>query len=125
MKLSKYLIGGILLVLTQCVNLPMDDKVAFKAYPNPYSPAAGVLTLEKLDGANFSDTQNLVVVLDFNLQEVYRANILPDTTKNKIVWAGVDSNGNTIAPGVYYIQLMETNATAITGKDSLFKLIVE
>lgn len=126
MKSLGYFLAGLALVLAHCGNMPMDDSTAFKAYPNPYNPAAGVLTLEMLDGSNFSETQNDLSVLDFDLQEVYRANVLPDTaTKKKILWAGIDNTGRVVAPGVYYIKLMKSNATGTEGKDSLFKLVVK
>lgn len=116
-----------LLLIAACSNLPPDETAGIKAYPNPYNPTQGNLTIEKLDGTAFSTTQNDLVVYDFSLHEVYRANPIPvdAPTNKKIVWAGFDSSGIKVAPGVYYLKVVSVGQTSAVNADSMFKLVVQ
>lgn len=107
-----------------CSNLPPDETAGIKAYPNPYNPTQGNLTIEKTDGSAFSTTQNDLVVYDFNLREVYRANPQP-LTATKIIWAGLDSAGVKVAPGFYYLKLVSIGQNSVSNADSMFKLVVQ
>lgn len=115
------------LFLAACSNLPPDETAGIKAYPNPYNPTQGNLTIEKTDGTAFSATQNDLIVYDFSLQEVYRANPQPDTASGsrKIYWAGFDNSGVKVAPGVYYIKIVSIGQTTAVNADSMFKLVVQ
>jgi len=125
MKLFRYTIIAAAALLAACNNMPADDANIIKAYPNPYVASAGVLTIERSDGTPFA-AQNDLVIYDFNLAEVYRANIAPDAaTSKKLVWGGVDSGGTRVAPGIYYVKVITTSATSVTNADSMFKLIVQ
>ncbi|AFM13875.1 hypothetical protein [Turneriella parva] len=126
MKFLRYAIIAAVTLQAGCSNMPQDDANIIKAYPNPYNPTAGVLTIERTDGSAFA-AQNDLIIYDFNLAEVYRANIAPiDTgTNKKLVWGGVDSGGTRVAPGVYYVKVITTSATTVTNADSMFKLIVQ
>jgi len=112
-----------------CSNLPPDDSAPFKAYPNPYNPTAGVLTIEKTSGAAYTATDtNELVVLDYNLGEVYHASVTPGTVapnNGKITWAGIDSAGSKVVPGVYYVKVIVSKSTGVEGADAMFKLVVQ
>lgn len=110
-----------------CNNMQPDDSQTLKAYPNPYNPTAGVLTIEKTDGSDFSTSQNDLIIYDFSLHEVYKANVLPSGTpaNKKLVWSGIDNTGLKVSPGIYYIKVMSTTTTGTTNADSMFKLIVQ
>lgn len=114
-----------MLLFAACSNLPPDETSGIKAYPNPYNPTQGNLTIEKVDGTAFSTAQNDLVVYDFSLTEVYRANPQPDGTGKKIFWAGFDNSGVKVAPGVYYIKLVSIGQTSAANADSMFKLVVQ
>lgn len=126
MKLLRYAIFATAVLQAACSNMPQDDANIIKAYPNPYNPTAGVLTVERTDGSAFA-AQNDLIIYDFNLAEVYRANIAPidSPTNKKLVWGGVDAGGTRVAPGVYYVKVVTTSATTVTNGDSMFKLIVQ
>lgn len=115
------------LFIAACSNLPPDETAGIKAYPNPYNPTQGNLTIEKVDGSAFSASQNDLVVYDFSLHEVYRANPIPvdAPTNKKIVWAGFDNSGIKVAPGVYYLKLISVGQTSAVNADSMFKLVVQ
>ena len=125
MKNKLLLIIPALLWMSACSNLPPDETAGIKAYPNPYNPTQGNLTIEKTDGSDFSTTQNDLVVYDFSLHEIYRANPQPDTLKKKIYWAGFDNSGVKVAPGVYYLKLVSVGQTSVANVDSMFKLVVQ
>ncbi len=110
-----------------CNNMAPDSAQALKAYPNPYNPASGVLTIENTDGSAFSTTQNDFIVYDFALNEIYRANLIPvDTgTHKKLVWAGIDNAAVKVSPGVYYLKVVTTTTTQALNADSMFRLIVQ
>lgn len=108
-----------------CTNMPLNGAQKFKAYPNPYNPATGVLTIENLDGSDFSTTQNDFVVYDFALNEVYRANLLPISGNKKLVWSGIDNAGIKVSPGIYYLKVIVTTASGGSNTDSMYKLIVQ
>ena len=74
MKPLRYTLFAAAALFAACNNMPADDANIIKAYPNPYDAAAGVLTIERSDGSAFA-AQNDLVIYDFNLAEVYRANI--------------------------------------------------
>lgn len=109
-----------------CNNMVPDSTQALKAYPNPYNPTAGVLSIENVDGSAFSTSQNDFIVYDFALNEIYRANLLPtDASKKKLVWAGIDNAAVKVSPGIYYIKVVTTTNTGALNVDSMFKLIVQ
>lgn len=110
-----------------CNNMVPDTTQTLKAYPNPYNPTAGVLTIENTDGSAFSNSQNDFVVYDFALNEVYRANLLPtdSPTNKKLVWAGIDNAAVKVSPGIYYLKVVTTTNTGAANTDSMFKLIVQ
>ena len=126
MKLLRYAIFAAAALQMACSNLPQDDANIIKAYPNPYNPTAGVLTIERTDGSQFA-AQNDLIIYDFNLAEVYRGTVAPEptSTNKKLLWGGVDAGGNRVAPGVYYVKVITTSATSVTNADSMFKLIVQ
>jgi|JI8StandDraft_1071087.scaffolds.fasta_scaffold06576_5 hypothetical protein len=126
MKPLRYTLFAAAALFAACNNMPADDANIIKAYPNPYDAAAGVLTIERSDGSAFA-AQNDLVIYDFNLAEVYRANVAPidAPTNKKLVWGGVDSGGTRVAPGIYYVKVITTSATSVTNADSMFKLIVQ
>jgi hypothetical protein len=121
----------ILFVLTaiagNCNNMAPDSAQTLKAYPNPYNPTQGVLTIENADGSAFSATQNDFIVYDFALNEVYRANLLPvaGSSNKKLVWAGIDNAAIKVSPGIYYLKVVSTTNTGAANTDSMFKLIVQ
>lgn len=109
-----------------CSNLPPDDTTPFKAYPNPYNPTAGVLTIEKTSGAIYGATasdNHELVVLDYNLSEVYRIAVTP--SGGKITWTGIDGSGSKVVPGMYYIKVIVSKTTGVEGADAMFKLVVQ
>lgn len=110
--------------LAACSNLPPDDSVPFKAYPNPYNPTAGVLTIEKLSGAYATTDQHDLSILDYNLTEVYRATVTPSAV-GKITWTGIDNAGTKVVPGVYYVKVIVSKTTGVEGADAMFKLAVQ
>jgi hypothetical protein len=110
---------------TACSNLPPESPGGIKAYPNPYLPTSGSLTIEKTDGTQFSTTdQHDLVIYDFNLREIYRANP-PATAAGKIFWSGIDTDGTKVAPGIYYLKLVSTGQTGVSNADSMFRLIIQ
>lgn len=127
MKRKLFLTIAFAALLGACSNLPPDETSGIKAYPNPYNPTQGNLTIEKVDGTAFSTAQNDLVVYDFSLHEVYRANPQPvDSPANKkIVWAGFDNSGIKVAPGTYYLKLVSIGQTTAVNADSMFKLVVQ
>ena len=110
-----------------CNNMVPDSTQTLKAYPNPYNPTAGVLTIENVDGSDFSTSQNDFVVYDFALNEIYRANLLPSGTpaNKKLVWAGLDNAAVKVSPGIYYLKVVTTTNAGAMNTDSMFKLIVQ
>ncbi len=123
MKLIRLIFFALAAVFAACSNLPPDDATSFKAYPNPYNPAAGNLTLEKTSGAFTGTDHHDLVVLDYNLTEVYRTTAT--VTAGKISWPGIDNAGTKVAPGVYYVKVISNTTTGVEGADSMFKLIVQ
>lgn len=111
------------LTLAACSNLPPDDTAPFKAYPNPYNPTTGVLTIEKLSGAYATTDQHDLSILDYNLTEVYRATVTPNG--GKITWTGIDNAGTKVVPGVYYVKVIVSKTTGVEGADAMFKLAVQ
>jgi len=126
MKLLRYVIFATAALQAACSNMPQDDANIIKAYPNPYNPTAGVLTIERTDGSAFA-AQNDLIIYDFNLAEVYRATVAPEptSTNKKLLWGGIDSGGTRVAPGIYYVKVISTGTTTVTNADSMFKLIVQ
>lgn len=126
MKLLKYTLIGMVAFFAACSNLPTDEENILKAYPNPYNPTQGNLTIERSDGTAFS-AQNDLIIYDFNLAEAYRATVAPtdSPTNKKLVWGGLDSGGVRVSPGIYYVKVITTTATAVANADSMFKLIVQ
>ncbi len=126
MKLFKYTMIAALAYFAACSNMPSDEANILKAYPNPYNPTQGNLTIERSDGSAFS-AQNDLVIYDFNLAEVYRASVAPTDapTNKKLTWGGIDSGGVRVAPGVYFVKVITTTATTVVNADSMFKLIVQ
>lgn len=123
-----YLIMAMLLIASgACSNLPSEDTSSIKAYPNPYNPTAGVLTIEKTDGTSFgSAAVNDLIIYDFALNEVYRTNAQPvDTALKKLIWGGIDNAGVRISPGTYYIKVVNTQQTGVNNSDTMFKLVVQ
>ncbi|MFZ5627672.1 MAG: hypothetical protein ACOY5B_00975 [Spirochaetota bacterium] len=108
-----------------CNNMVPDTTQTLKAYPNPYNPTAGVLTIENTDGSDFSSTQNDFIVYDFSLNEIYRANLLPTGGTKKLIWAGIDNAAVKVSPGIYYLKVVTTTNTGAANTDSMFKLIVQ
>jgi hypothetical protein len=109
-----------------CNNMLPDSTQVLKAYPNPYNPTAGVLTIENADGSQFSTVQNDFIVYDFALNEIYRANLLPtDTTNKKLIWAGIDYAAVKVSPGIYYLKVVTTTNAGARNADNMFKLIVQ
>lgn len=110
-----------------CSNLPPDQADAFKAYPNPYNPTQGKLTIVKTDNSAFSAIENDLIIYDYSLTEIFRANVLPDVASGslKIYWYGVDKNGNTVVPGLYYFKIMSSDANGLTNAGSMVKIIVQ
>lgn len=110
-----------------CNNMLPDSAQVLKAYPNPYNPTAGVLTIENADGSQFSTSQNDFVVYDFALNEIYRANLLPSDapTNKKLTWAGIDSAAVKVSPGIYYLKVVTTTNAGARNADNMFKLIVQ
>ena len=49
MQIPKRLLLTTVLILTACSNMPQDENTGLKAYPNPYNPTAGNLTIERAD----------------------------------------------------------------------------
>lgn len=118
----------IILAVNACSNLPSETTSSIKAYPNPYNPTAGVLTIEKTDGSGFgSAAVNDLVIYDFALNEVYRTNAQPvdPTTNKKLIWGGVDNAGVTVSPGTYYVKVVNTQPTGVNNSDTMFKLVVQ
>ena len=74
MKLLRYSIFATAALFAACSNMPSDDANIIKAYPNPYNPTAGVLTIERTDSTACA-AQNDCVIYDFNLAEAYRATL--------------------------------------------------
>lgn len=115
-------------VVVACNNMVPDTTQTLKAYPNPFNPTTGVLTIEMADGSDFSTTQNDLVVYDFSLNEIYRANVLPITStpaNKKLVWGGIDNAGIKVSPGIYYIKIVTTTNAGASNTDSMFKLVVQ
>ncbi|GAB4433336.1 MAG: hypothetical protein OHK0011_16380 [Turneriella sp.] len=114
-------------LVAHCNNMVPDTTQTLKAYPNPYNPTAGVLTIENNDGSAFSTSQNDFIVYDFALNEIYRANLLPvDTgTNRKLIWAGIDNAAVKVSPGIYYLKVVTTTNAGAANTDSMFRLIVQ
>lgn len=125
MKSIRLIILAVAAALLACSNLPPDDSTPFKAYPNPYNPTQGKLTIEKTSGSAYVATDHHdLVVLDYNLAEVYRTTATPDGA-GKIYWNGIDASGTKVAPGIYYIKVIVSKTTGTEGADAMFKLVVQ
>lgn len=126
-SLSVLLLFIPVLVPGNCNNMVPDTAQTLKAYPTPYNPTAGVLTIEYTDGSAFSTSQNDFIVYDFALNEVYRANLLPvvGSSDKKLVWAGIDNAGIRVSPGIYYLKVIATTNAGAANTDSMFRLIVQ
>lgn len=120
--------AAVLITAGACSNLPSEDASSIKAYPNPYNPTTGILTIEKTDGTSFgSAAVNDLIVYDFALNEVYRSNLQPvdATTNKKLIWGGIDKAGVKVSPGTYYIKVVNTQQTGVNNSDTMFKLVVQ
>ena len=110
----------LLLAFTACMNMPADE-ASFKAYPNPYDPSKGVLTIEKLSGTAYTlGNQHDLIVYDYSLTETYRAQVTPNGS-NQLVWAGIDEGGTRVAPGVYFLKVIVTTATGVENGNEMLK----
>lgn len=127
MKKIWVILSSAVLFAGACSNLPSEDTSSIKGYPNPYNPAAGVLTIEKTDGTAFSaQAVNDLIVYDFSLGEVYRSNVQPiDAASKKLIWGGIDKAGTKVSPGAYYLKVVASGQNGVTNSDTMFKLIVQ
>jgi hypothetical protein len=128
MKSIRFVFFALFALLVACNNMPPDDTAPFKAYPNPYNPSQGTLTIEKTSGSAFDSADHHdLVVLDFGLNEVYRTTVIPTTTAptGKIYWTGIDNGGTKVAPGIYYLKVITSKSTGVEGADAMFKLVVQ
>ncbi|MBV6493068.1 MAG: hypothetical protein LDLANPLL_01083 [Turneriella sp.] len=123
MNYLRYILG-VVVIFTACSNLPVEE-ATFKAYPNPYNPAQGVLKIEKISAPAFINTnQHDLIVYDYNLTEIYRTQVTPNGS-GQIFWGGIESNGTSVAPGVYYIKVVVTTPTKVEGTNEMLKIIVQ
>lgn len=123
MKSIRLITVAVAALVVACSNLPQDDS-SFKAYPNPYNPNNGVLTMEKLSGTYATTDHHDLVVLNYALAEVYRSTVAPNAV-GKITWAGIDSSGSKVSPGIYYVKIIVSRSTGTEGTDTMFKLVVQ
>lgn len=126
MKRVYFLTFALSFGLASCSNDIATDSGAIKAYPNPYNAGSGILTIEKIDGSVFSTTAvNEIIVYDFNLTEVYRATVPPDSTGRRLFWGGIDNTGAKVVAGMYYLKVIISSTTSVSNADSMYKLIVQ
>lgn len=128
MKHIYLIIAALVITSGACNNLPSEETSSIKAYPNPYNPASGILTIEKTDGSGFGSTAvNDLIIYDFALNEVYRANLQPIDagTNKKLIWGGIDSAGVKVSPGTYYVKVVNTQQAGVNNSDTMFKLVVQ
>ena len=107
-----------------CVS-QVPDAGNLKAYPNPYNPDTGYLTIEKTDGTAFVTGQYDLVIYDYNQKEVYRANPSLDATGKKIIWSGTDSGGTKVAPGLYYLHLIQVGTSGSEFSEKILKITIQ
>ena len=77
-----------------------------KAYPNPLAASSQNLTIEKKTGTFSSNVT--MIVYDFNLKKVFEQS----SGGAKIFWNGHNSGGEKVAPGLYFIKLIEIQSDA-------------
>ncbi len=89
------------------------------AYPVPYNPRLGVLTIRDVTNTGFNKIK--VEVLDINGDLVYRQlyPLLP------AVWNGRNGKGRTVKPGLYILKIsLEDIFTGLEGK-KIIRILVQ
>ena len=81
------------------------------AYPNPFNPDKYTLTIKPTTTATFDGTISFIVY-DFNQKQVYAGGSVTNST---ITWSGHDDSGIRVAPGLYFIKLIQTFTNGAVG----------
>jgi len=88
------------------------------AYPNPFKPYSDTLTVRPEASAAFSGVVQYYIY-NYNEKEVYKGSV----SNSAITWSGFLSNGSPLSPGLYYIKIVQTDATGTAS--TMVKLVVQ
>jgi hypothetical protein len=87
----------ILFIVIFVVPLVAFDMSGVYAYPVPFNPTQGVLTIN--DDTQGQDTIE-IIVYDVNGDKIYSS-----TYSGSATWSGRNQRGNRVSPGLYYIKV--------------------
>jgi hypothetical protein len=95
------------------------NMIALVAYPVPYNPRFGVLTIEDRSGVPFNKIR--IHIYDVNGHDVY-GGMFPGYPA---IWNGRTQTGRMVSPGMYIIKVEAENVlTGLYGKKML-RILVE
>lgn len=100
----------------------LDDK-GFHAYPVPFNPKKGVLTIDK-DPAVLTGYKTKLEIFDIN-SDLVCVREYSDFPNDGIVWNGRNDRGEFVKPGMYILKLtLENSINGDYGK-KIIKIIVK
>ncbi len=92
------------------------DMSGVRAYPVPYNPARGTLTIDQLPTA----IQNRIQIFDINGDLVFDRSYAATT----ILWGGRNNSGRVVKPGLYIIRITSDDGSGGYGK-KLIRILVD
>jgi len=92
------------------------DMSAVKAYPVPYNPARGTLTIDGLP----TNIQNRIQIFDINGDLVFDRSY----PSSDIKWGGRNNSGKVVTPALYIIKVISEDDSGGYGK-KLIRILVD
>ena len=112
-----------IIILIALVGLPLFGKSAdmgkIIAYPNPFSVKNHNLTIRPEKSMLFEGRVEFTIY-NYNEKEIYSGHV----NDAPVVWSGYTKSGQRVAPGLYFIKLIQTFNDGSTGF-SIIKVIVQ
>lgn len=115
MKKQVSFIAVLIVCLIPVASLNAYDMKNVIAYPVPFNPESGVLTIDNPDLYNLE-----IYIYDINGDIVCKKSGATDPVR----WNGRDGNGRHVKPGLYIIKITAENAAGNYGK-KIIRILVD